>query len=189
MQESEILDAIAAGDTERFGLLYDAYLPRIYNYLFYRTRDRASAEDLASATFLKAVRHLDTFDASRGSFSSWLYRIARNTLFDHFRKGSPTRPMEETEEFIGPDDLEQETVDRELVRKVNECVARLPKGQQEIIALRIWDDLPYAEIAEILGKSEASCKVQFSRAVRKLRDMAPLAVFVLFLVGFTHHQP
>lgn len=181
MHDADILASIAAGDTEQFGVLYDAYFPRIYNYLFYRTRSRETAEDLVSATFLKAVRHLGTFDARRGTFSSWLYRIARNTLYDHFRRTPPVRPIEEDEEFVGPGDLERETVDRDLVRKVNECVLRLPQRQQEIIALRIWDDLPYAEIAAILGRSEGSCKMEFSRAMKKLRDMAPFAAaFLLF---------
>ncbi|MDR3547148.1 MAG: RNA polymerase sigma factor [Candidatus Pacebacteria bacterium] len=184
MEETEILTQITAGDTEKFGLLYDIYFARIYNYIFYRTRERETAEDITSATFFKAVRSLHTFNAHKGTFSSWLYRIARNTLYDHWRGGTRPESIDDHEDvLIAPGDLEHETFDRELVRKVNDCVARLPKAQQEIIKMRIWDDLPYAQIAEILGKSEASCKMEFSRAIRKLKDIAPLAAMVVLIMG------
>jgi RNA polymerase sigma-70 factor (ECF subfamily) len=184
MEETEILAQITAGDTDQFGLLYDAYFQRIYNYVFYRTHAKETAEDITSATFFKAIRSLHTFNASKGTFSSWLYRIARNTLYDHWRRGTPAESIDDhADVLIGPDDIEGDTFDRELVRKVNDCVGRLPKAQQEIIKLRIWDDLPYAQIAEILGKSEASCKMEFSRAIHKLKDIAPLAAMLILIMG------
>lgn len=184
MEESAILTEIAAGKTEQFGLLYDAYFPRIYSYIFYRTHAKETAEDITSATFFKAISNLHTFSASKGTFSAWLYRIARNTLYDHWRStlrhGGTEDPLEEHEDvLIGTDNIEHETFDRELIRKINDCAARLPKAQQEIIKLRIWDDLPYADIAKIVGKSEASCKMEFFRAIRKLKEITPLAAIIL----------
>lgn len=182
MQETEILARIAAGDTEQFGLLYDAYAERIYRYLFYRTRDRAVAEDLTSTTFFKAVRSLRRFDAAKGEFSAWLYRIARNTLFDHYRNRRRTEPIEAADELADPSkDTESDVSDRELVRKIKESFGTLSEEQREVVTMRVWDGLSYAEIARVLGKSEGSCKMAFYRATVRLKELAPLAAAVLVL--------
>lgn len=182
MQEAEILARIAAGDTEQFGLLYDAYAERIYRYIFYRTRDRAVAEDLTSATFFKAVKGLKRFDASKGEFSAWIYRIARNTLFDHYRNRHHTEPLEAAEEIADPaKDIESDASDREIARKVKESFSKLSDDQREIVTMRVWDDMPYAEIAKVLGKSEGSCKMAFYRATLRLKELVPLTVVFLIL--------
>lgn len=182
MQESEILARIAAGDTEQFGILYDAYSERIYRYIFYRTRNRAVAEDLTSATFFKAVRGLKRFDASKGEFSAWIYRIARNTLFDHYRDRHRTEPLEAAGEVADPaKDVENDVSDRELVRKVKESFSKLSEDQREIVTMRVWDGMSYAEIAKVLGKSEGSCKMAFYRATVRLKELASLAAVFLAL--------
>ena len=181
MEESEILKKIIAGDTDQFGLLYDAYADRIYKYLFYRTHDQEVAQDLTSTTFFKAIQSVQKFDTTKGNFSSWIYRIARNTLFDHYRTKKQTDPIEYAETIANDSNIEEETMDRELVRKVKESFSQLNENQQEIITMRIWDELSYAEIAKILGKSEASCKVAFHRATLKLKEIAPIAIIFLML--------
>lgn len=171
MDEIAILGEIRAGDTERFGFLYDAYFQKIYNYIFYRTRHRETAEDLVSATFLKAVKHLSGFDARKGNFSAWIYRIARNTLYDHYRGAKIMESLEDNEEEIaGSTNIEKDVLDKQLVELVREHFKELSADQREVISMRIWDQLAYAEIAEILGKSEASCKTIFHRGIIKLKE-------------------
>lgn len=181
MQEPEILAQIMAGDTDQFGLLYDAYAEHIYRYHFYRTHDRATAEDLTSATFFKAIQNIKSFDSRKGNFSAWLYRIARNTLFDHFRTEHRTEPIESAEEITDHADLEKNIIDRELVANVRASFKELSADQREIITLRVWDELTYPEIAKMLGKSEASCKMAFYRATMKLKELAPPAMAFLIL--------
>lgn len=186
MDESSIIAEIQAGNTDTFGVLYDAYFDKIYNYIFFRTRDKAVAEDLVSATFFKAIGNLGRFDGSKGNFSSWLYRIARNTLFDHYRSKKNSSPIEDFEDIIFSDEhIERETADRELVRGIKELFAQLSLEQREIITMRIWDELSYAEIADITGKSAENCKVTFHRAIVKLRELAPMAVILsLFFMQY-----
>ena len=171
MDEIAIFGEINAGNTERFGVLYDAYFQKIYNYIFYRTRHRETAEDLVSATFLKAVKHLGGFDARKGNFSAWIYRIARNTLYDHYRGAKIVESLEDHEEEIaGPTNIEKEVLSKQLVDLVKSNFKILSRDQREVISMRIWDQLAYAEIAEILGKSEASCKTIFHRGITKLKE-------------------
>lgn len=171
MNEAEALANIRAGDTEQFGALYDAYFQKIYNYIFYRTRHRETAEDLVSATFLKAVKYLGSFDARKGNFSAWIYRIARNTLYDHYRGAKIVESLEDHEEEIaGPTNIEKDVLDKQRVGFVKEHFKELSDDQREIISMRIWDQLAYAEIGKILGKSEASCKTTFHRGIEKLKE-------------------
>jgi RNA polymerase sigma-70 factor, ECF subfamily len=170
MNELAILAEIRAGDTDKFGALYDAYFQKIYNYIFYRTRHRETAEDLVGATFLKAVKYLGNFDARKGNFSAWIYRIARNTLYDHYRSTKGTESLEDSEEEIAsPSNVEKEVSDKQLAAIVKGHFKELSKDQQEVITMRIWDGLSYAEISEVLGKSESSCKTIFHRGIAKLK--------------------
>ena len=170
MDERQIIAAIRAGDTEQFGTLYDAYFQKIYNYIFYRTRHRETAEDLVSATFLKAVNHLGRFDAGKGNFSAWLYRIARNTLYDHYRGAKATENLDDVAEPAAEGSLEYEIFIKQASGAVKENFNILSKEQREVITMRIWDGLAYSEIAEIMEKSEASCKTIFHRGMVKLRE-------------------
>ena len=77
------LAARSLTDAEAFGQLYDRYCDRIFRFIFARLHDRATAEDITSETFFKALRGISTYRAAAGPFSSWLYQIARNTMIDH----------------------------------------------------------------------------------------------------------
>lgn len=173
MNDAEIIAAIQAGDTDKFGLLYDAYFQRIFAYIFYRTRDRVVAEDLVSTAFFKAVKGIGRFDSRKGTFSAWLYRIARNTLYDHSRRKTNVVPIEYAENVSSKDDPDKAVADRKLIEEVRAMVADLPSEQREIVSMRAWDGLSYAEIADILGKSEGSCKMAFHRASMKFRTLLP----------------
>jgi len=171
MNEAEIIAQIKAGNSERFGDLYDAYFQKIYNYLFYRTHDREITEDLTSTTFLKAVKHLGNFNARKGNFSAWIYRIARNTLYDHYRGKKDVEQLENIEEPSDGTNIEKDVLDKQLVTFVKDNFDRLSEDQRSVITMRIWDELAYIEIADILGKTEASCKTIYHRGIMKLKEI------------------
>jgi RNA polymerase sigma factor (sigma-70 family) len=125
MQENTIISQVKAGDTEVFGVLYDAYFEKIYNYLFYRTRDKGITEDLVSMTFFKAISGLDKFDERRGNFSAWLYRIARNSLYDHFRTRKMTSPIEAAERVSDGSHTETMAANREFSEEVQKLLEAL----------------------------------------------------------------
>jgi RNA polymerase sigma-70 factor (ECF subfamily) len=179
MQEQTIIAQVKAGDAEGFGVLYDAYFEKIYSYLFYRIRDKGITEDLVSTTFFKAISGLSGFDERKGNFSAWLYRIARNSLYDHFRTQKITSSIEAAEAVTDGSDVEAAAIGREFSEKARKLLELLTPVQREIVTMRVWDDMSYKEIAAITGRSEASCKVGFHRAMAKLKEVAPLAVLLL----------
>jgi RNA polymerase sigma-70 factor (ECF subfamily) len=169
-----------AGRTEEFGLLYDRYIRKIYDFVYYKTMRRETAEDLTSQTFLKALEKIDDFDGGKGAFGAWLYRIARNTVIDHYRTRKEDANIEDIWDLAGKDDVARDIDMKAKLEKVEKYLAALKREHREIVMLHLWEGLTHKEIAEALGKSEASCKMLYSRAITTLRREMPLAMFVYF---------
>ncbi len=184
MDETDVsaIAACKAGRLSAFDTLYMRYQAPVYGYLSRRSPDRATAEDLTSQTFLKALENIRSYDDGKGTMKAWLFTIARNLLTDHFRRRhGGSEPIEAAEEIAGSDDVAGTVHLRLESSKLKEAIQTLNPAQREIVTLRIWEGLSYAEIADITGRKEGNCKVIFSRAVDALRDKLPLAAFLLFL--------
>ena len=171
------------GNLDEFAKLYNKYIKKIYSFIYYKSCHKETAEDLTSQTFIKALEGIKTFNPDKGSFSSWLYRIARNNVIDYYRKKE--HGTVDVYDFWG---LSSDTnilydIDvKEKLSQVENYLKKLKREQREVVMMRIWDGLPYKEISEIIGKSEASCKMTFSRTMAELRKEIPLALFLFLLL-------
>lgn len=157
------------GDLAKFAHLYDAYIKKIYNYIYYRVQHKETAEDLTSHCFMKALENISKFDEKKGTFSSWLYKIAKNLIADHFRTFKKIADIEDIWDLSGNEDIEIDADTRMKVEKVKNYLQKLKPAHREIVIMRLWDDLSYKEIAAITGKNEGNCKMIFSRAVAEIR--------------------
>ncbi len=180
-QVDELARQCRQGDKQAFAGIYDTYIDKIYMYLFYRTFHRETSEDLTSRTFLKVMEKIHQYKPKKGRFSAWIFSIARNQLIDHFRTNRKTVDIYSTEEPAGKQDIEKDAIDREQVKQIRGLLQDLKPVQREIVLLRVWQDLPYSEIAEIIGKSEENCKMIFSRTLVTLRHDLLLAMVIIIL--------
>ena len=165
---------------ERFAELYDAYVEKIYRFIYYKTLHKETAEDLTSETFFKALKNIKSFDSSR-SFSSWIYKIAQNTVIDYYRTLKRTENIDDIWDLKDEDDFLKRIDDKIDIKRVKEHLSLLPSLQRDIIIMRIWQDMSYGEIAEVIGKSEDNCKVIYSRAIAKLRESISIISFILLI--------
>ena len=179
--ESSAIAACKAGDLSAFDALYTAHIDAIYRYLYRRTLHRMTAEDLASTTFLKALEKIDAFDPAKGRFGGWVMTIAKNVLTDHFRALKPQTDLDDVWDLRSDDDVAGNLDDKEAHAELRAALAKLPKDKREIVLLRVWEDLSYAEIAALTGKTEGNAKVIFSRAMKDLRELIPLSALLLLL--------
>ncbi len=179
--EHELIRACQEGNEEAFGPLYDQYLQRIYSFVYFKTLHRELAEDLTSTAFLKAFQKISLYDISQGAFSSWLYAIASNTITDHFRSHKHEHAIDDVWDLGDDTDIEIDTHNKQLLDAVQAYMTKLKPQQRDILMLRLWEGLSYAEIAQHLNMTEASCKMSFSRTIRELRKAMPLPVFLLLL--------
>jgi RNA polymerase sigma-70 factor, ECF subfamily len=161
---------VQLGNTDAFGVLYDRYLDKIYRFIYYKTFSKEVAEDLTSDVFHKALTKIGSFDNEKGNFSAWLYRIARNSVIDHYRTKKNDVPIDDTFD-VGVDERTPETLDAIAeLGHVTKYLETLNAKQREIIMLRVWEEKSYREIAEIVGGTEDAVKMAYSRSIRDLRE-------------------
>jgi RNA polymerase sigma-70 factor, ECF subfamily len=172
----ELVERAQGGEAEAFGQLYDQYSDTVYRYIYYRVGGRATAEDLTSETFLRALRRIGTFTWQGRDFGAWLVTIARNLVADHF-KSSRFRLEVTTGEMLDANEVERSPEDSVLESLSNaallDAVRKLNPQQQECVTLRFLQGLSVAETARIMGKNEGAIKTLQYRAVRTLARLLP----------------
>ncbi len=172
---------------ESFVYLYDRYVEKIYKFLYFRTFDQDLAEDLTSQVFFKAMDKIHTVDESKGTFQAWLYRIARNLLIDEYRKQKPTDNIDAHYDLASDLNVEAETGQKLTNEALHKLLMTLPAEAQELVSMRLWDEMPYSEISAITGKTEGSLKMQFSRIIVQLQKHSHLLILTLFLTHIYAH--
>lgn len=158
-------------DPESFGLLYDRYADQIYRYVHKRIWDRETAEDVTAEVFVKALRAIDSYRPDRAPFAAWLYRIAGNAIIDHLRASRSTLSLDlAADEVDTAEPVEEQAITRLEVARVWSAVDRLTEAQRAAVMLRLGDDLPIAEIAARLDRSEGAVKLLLNRGLAAVRD-------------------
>lgn len=109
----DLVERAQAGEADAFGRLYDQYSDTVYRYIYYRVGGKATAEDLTSETFLRALRRIGTFTWQGRDFGAWLVTIARNLVADHF-KSSRFRLEVTTGEMLDANEVERSPEDSVL---------------------------------------------------------------------------
>jgi len=158
---------------EVFTRLYAEYLPKVYRFVRYRIEDDATAEDLTSVVFEKALVKFHAYESQRASFSTWVYTIARNTVIDHFRVGHPDRvvPLNDDLPQASRDPSPEEMAIRgEEFGRLQACLKKLAPTEQSVISLKFGAHMTNRDIARSTGMTESQVGNLVFRAVRKLRD-------------------
>ena len=159
------------GDRAALEELYLIHFDRIYSYLHMTVGNRHDAEDLTTQTFLKMLESINKFRWQSAPFSAWLFRIAHNLAMDHFRSRRRWQPEEEVPEPPGEEEpsaelLAMHTIGRESMLKL---IERLSPEQQQVLTLKFVFNLPNAEVAAILDKTEGAIKSLQHRALVSLQ--------------------
>ena len=159
------------GDRDALEELYLIHFDRIYSYLHVSVGNRHDAEDLTTQTFLKMLEKIGSFKWQSAPFSAWLFRIAHNLAMDHFRARRRWQPEEEVPEPVGDAEPSAEltamqTIGRESMLKL---IDRLSPEQQQVLTLKFVFNLPNAEVAAILDKTEGAIKSLQHRALVSLQ--------------------
>ena len=163
------LIARARDDSTAFVQLYRSHYDAVFRYCIHRLFERAKAEDVTSEVFLKVVENINGFKGNEKQFRCWLYRIATNTVNNHFRKTVRRNRLLKValeDAYSQVDDCEEQTNKLALLR---EAVFTLRPRYQTIITLRFFENLKLTEIAEVLGSSPGTVRSQLTRALTKLR--------------------
>lgn len=170
------LVAAAQADNAAFAPLYERYVGKIYNYLYYRTGNARDAEDLTARVFQRALTGLDRYTSRGLPFSAWLYRIAHNLVANWHRDQGRRQHLSLHE--LGSQDLRglsaeaPETVaaSQEERETLMRAVRQLSSERQQLLILKFVEQLSNAEIGVVLGRSEGAVKSLYHRTLLSLRD-------------------
>jgi RNA polymerase sigma-70 factor, ECF subfamily len=162
----ELLEQFGRGEMDAFEALFRQYQRDVYGWVVRIVRDTGIAEDLTVEAFWRAYRAHARFDPA-GNFGGWLRRIATNLALDHLK-----RSRRETQLAKDPPDLasgENPGVRQDVRRQIDRAFDRLSPKLRVAATLALVEEVPYREIAEALGISEASVRVRVFRATQSLR--------------------
>ena len=149
--------------------MYNTYADDIYRFLLVHVRDKELAEDLTADTFTKAWSRLESFDFKQPR--PWLYKIARNTMMDHWRK-KHTEPMDSEEEYVSGADSIEDQIDKQLTKEtIGKALYKLPENMCSVITLRFILGYSAKQTADSLGTTEGNVRVVQYRALKKLRGL------------------
>jgi RNA polymerase sigma-70 factor (ECF subfamily) len=178
-REQALIQAAKRGDSEAFTELYNAYVDRIYHYIYARVSTVHAAEDLTGDVFVRVLEGLPTYEDRSTPILAWMYRIAHARVIDYYRRSRYANNDESLDtvqvgveyDFDGPLMSNYET---ETVRT---ALRNLKAEHQEVIMLRFVEGYSLEMTAELLGKNITAIKSLQYRAVqalsRALQDLKP----------------
>jgi len=197
--DSDIVKRAQQGDSDAFAALFHAHKARIYSVCLRMTNNAAEAEDLTQDAFLQVFRKIATFRGD-SAFSTWLHRIAVNTVLMHFRKKSLCQ-VSLDEPYSNSDGAkirrEYGTRDPGLAGCVDRvalahAIKELPPGYRTIFLLHEVEGYEHQEIAEMLGCSVGNSKSQLHKAKLRIRELlarAPEARSIAVQTQRSHTKP
>jgi len=189
-QEQELLDRCLAGEDSAWEELLKAHSRKIYNLCYRFTGRVEEAEDVTQEVFIKVFQTLKSYHAAQGSFATWLNRVARNHLVDHYRRARKDRVTSSLEDEL-PEAEQQpsphmepagQVESRERREVLQQALDKLSPDLREAVILRDLHDLDYEEIAQVLSVPQGTVKsrinrgrLELGRVLKRMEGMRGLA--------------
>ena len=173
LSDDVALTQAVEGDAQAFGILYERYVNRVFNYIYYRTGNIYDAEDLTERVFMRAMNHIGNYHNKGLPLSAWLYRIAHNLVANWHRDNSRRKEIPLDEGVLTRHDgehPEHELLISEERERLLRVIRRLPADRQQLLILKFTEHLSNADIGQIMGRTEGAIKSLYHRTLLSLRD-------------------
>lgn len=179
LPDAVLVREYASGNEWALAQLIERHKSRIYSFIFSKVKDRDLSDDIFQETFIKVIKTIkkDNYN-EEGKFLPWVMRISHNLVIDHFRKQNKVTFQRDQEDFsifgkimdTGMN-VENRMIADQIEDDLHQLVQKLPKDQQEIIRLRMYDDLSFKEIADLQDISINTALGRMRYAIINLRKM------------------
>lgn len=166
------LNRAIQGDHEAFGKLYEDYVERIFNYVYYRTGNQHDAEDLTARVFFRAMRRIPQYQERGLPVSAWLYRIAHNLVANWHRDRGRRPEISLDDGFTAIPHSEHPEITLLQLEEQDHLlriIRDLPPERQQLIILKFVEHMSNSEIGQIMGKTEGAVKSLYHRTLLSLR--------------------
>lgn len=176
--ETSLIRAMANGDADAMGILYDRYSRAVYSFALRILGDRAHAEELLQEVFFRAWRQSHRFNTQRGTFVTWLLSITHNMAIDEIRKQNRRPKKADSDDPVrmlgnirDEDPPVEELAEIAVLRDhIFHAMDHLPESQRSCIELAYFRGMTQREIAELQGEPLGTVKTRMRLAIRKLRE-------------------
>lgn len=162
---------VREGEVEQLGILFQRYRKLLLSFFNRCTRNHASSEDLVQDVFVRILKYRHTF-GDGSEFAAWIYQIARNTHFNHWRKRKRETPLIENEhvlETASEEPRPDEALERRLeITLVHRALEAMSDEKRELLLLSRFHQFKYRQIAERLRCDVGTVKVRIFRATREM---------------------
>lgn len=183
LADEELLDRFRRGDARAFEELMRRHRTPLFNFILRSVRHRDTAEEILQDTWMRIIQGAPDFQRA-AKFSTWAYTVARNLCIDHARKAAlrrhPSLDQSPQDRNDGPTlgesvsdsrpQVDREAISKELQVRLLEAISALPADQREVFLLREYADLPFKEIAAIVGAPENTVKSRMRYALERLQN-------------------
>ncbi|MCG8374491.1 MAG: RNA polymerase sigma factor [Balneolales bacterium] len=162
------------GDFDKLGLLFERHNRALFSFFYRKTFDSQLSEDLVQSVFERMLKYRATYTGS-GTFTTWMFSIARNAHIDHYRKEKRRKEDEILDEERIVADIPSGYAEMNERKKqkilLERALEQLTDDKKEVLILSRFEGLRYQEIAEIQGVSESAVKVRMFRAMKDLKEI------------------
>ncbi|MDR2190851.1 MAG: RNA polymerase sigma factor [Candidatus Peribacteria bacterium] len=167
-----LVQQVQQGKYSSFEALYHKYFQRIYSFVMIKSGGNVPlSQDITSETFLKAFERIAQFSCTEtGSFVARLYKIAYTTFIDMIKVKKADLSLDERYEASATVDMVDLYEKKQQTQEIIRFLDQLGSEKKDIFLLRIWDEMDYKEIADIIGKSVENCRQEFSRTMKKVEE-------------------
>ena len=169
VKDTDVIHEVLTGDVDSFRLLVERYQGPVIRFIQNMVHDNHTCEDIAQDVFLNAYKKLASFNPHRSNFSTWLFVIARNKTLNALKKKRPVSmsQLPQTHDSRNPSDGLSK---KEFFNDFDRILHSLPARQKTAFVLAEFEELSYAEIAQIEGTKIGTVKSRINRAKKKLRS-------------------
>ena len=180
--DEDLMVRYQGGEVRAFEVLLGRHRKPVYNFILRYVGDKETAEDLLQETFMRVIKGAEAYKR-QAKFTTWLYTIARNLCVDqtrrrkHRRHASLDAPMAASEDsgtlldVIPSNEMasDRKTVNKQLHETMQAAIGGLSEEQREVFLMREFLDMPFKQIAEVVGVPENTVKSRMRYALEKLR--------------------
>ncbi|MBS7321335.1 MAG: sigma-70 family RNA polymerase sigma factor [Myroides sp.] len=179
LSDAVLVHEYASGNEWALAQLIERHQSRIYSFIYSKVKDRDLSDDIFQETFIKVINTIRKQNYNEeGKFLPWVMRIAHNLIIDYFRKQSKMKMKRDQEEYSifnmmldGEMNIENKMIAGQIEDDLHVLIQKLPEDQQEIIRLRLFDDLTFKEISELNGISINTALGRMRYAIINLRKI------------------
>jgi RNA polymerase sigma-70 factor (ECF subfamily) len=165
----QLIERAKNGDKKAMAVIYRTLRAKVHRYLYFRVGDREAAEDLTTDVFLRVIENLHRYEPRQHPFQAWVFQIARNLVVDHFRRQKVRNHQVLEDHFeaqgTSPDHAVALSLNSERLQR---ALLELTETQCDVLVLRFVLDMPIAEVAHTLKRSESAVKSLQARGLASL---------------------